>query len=56
MHSPKQSKKKTPLAIHTKLSMCRVSYQECPDRDGLRTVEEGENQRRQTAFLNNAED
>ncbi|CAI9619311.1 unnamed protein product [Staurois parvus] len=33
MHSPKKKKKKTSLAIHTKLSMCRatqhdMSYQE----------------------------
>ncbi|CAI9619312.1 unnamed protein product [Staurois parvus] len=41
MHSPKKKKKKTSLAIHTKLSMCRatqhdMSYQEVRGDAGRR--------------------
>ncbi|CAI9620322.1 unnamed protein product [Staurois parvus] len=49
--------KKTSLAIHTKLSMCRVSPH-ILSGDRKVTLEKGEDQRSQdqTAFLNNAED
>ncbi|CAI9565350.1 unnamed protein product [Staurois parvus] len=51
MHSPKKNKKPS-LAIHTKLSMCRVTPHD------MSYLEEGEDQRSQdqTEFLHNAED
>ncbi|CAI9545094.1 unnamed protein product [Staurois parvus] len=57
MHSPK--KKKTSLAIHTKLSMCRMAtVQSVLSEDKTWTFEQEEKQRiqDQTAFLHNVED
>ncbi|CAI9564716.1 unnamed protein product [Staurois parvus] len=57
MHSPK--KKKTSLAIHTKLSMCRMAtVQSVLSGDKTWTFEQEEEQRRQdqTAILQNAVD
>ncbi|CAI9622780.1 unnamed protein product [Staurois parvus] len=50
MHSPK--KKKTSLAIHTKLSMCRMAMVQSV----LSGEKEEQRSQNQTAFLHNVED
>ncbi|CAI9544815.1 unnamed protein product [Staurois parvus] len=56
MHPPKG--KKNSLAIHTKLSMSRVTPRTVLSGDESGTMEEGEDQRSQdqTAYFHNAEE
>ncbi|CAI9557755.1 unnamed protein product [Staurois parvus] len=51
MHSPKK-KKKTSLAIHTKLSMCKMPMVQ----SALSGDKKEQSKQEQTSFLHNAED